>query len=143
MRKGKNKEMNEMTELTFENVPEMTYWKNPKTGTILSLGIYREEWSNPNPNRCNLTTTNTRYELSYYYTWDEIVEKFEYLGECNDNDYYLNVIANKNLYWKYRQAKKGLPSRLRYIKNGGDSNMVKRSVEEYTTWINDFESKFN
>ena len=37
MRKGKNKEMKN---LTFENVPEWTYWKNPKTGTILTLGIF-------------------------------------------------------------------------------------------------------
>ena len=44
MRKGKNKEM---TKLTFENVPEWTYWKNPKTGTILTLGIFREYENNP------------------------------------------------------------------------------------------------
>ena len=143
MRKGKNKEMNEMTELTFENVPEMTYWRNPKTGTILTLGIFRNNGYENNPNHLSMSTSNTRNELTYWYTWDEIVEKFEYLGECNDNDYYLNVLANKTLYWRYRQAKKGLPSRLRYIKNGGDSNMTRESVEEYTTWINDFESKFN
>ena len=35
------KKMNEKTKLTFENVPEWTYWRNPKTGTILTLGIFR------------------------------------------------------------------------------------------------------
>ena len=86
MRKGKNKEMKEMTKLTFENVPEWTYWKNPKTGTILTLGVFREYENNPN--WLSMSTSNTRYELNYNYTWDEIVEKFEYLGECDDDDFY-------------------------------------------------------
>ena len=138
MRKGKNKEM---TKLTFENVPEWTYWKNPKTGTILTLGVFREYENNPN--WLSMSTSNTRYELNYHYTWDEIVEKFEYLGECDDDDFYTNVLSNKELYWKYRSALKGLPGCLRYLKRGGDSNIVRESVERYTTWKNDFESKFN
>ena len=138
MRKGKNKEM---TKLTFENVPEWTYWKNPKTGTILTLGVFREYENNPN--WLSMSTSNTRYELNYHYTWDEIVEKFEYLGECDDDDFYTNVLSNKELYWRYRSALKGLPGCLRYIKRGGDSNIVRESVERYTTWKNDFESKFN
>ncbi len=133
--------MKEMTKLTFENVPEWTYWKNPKTGTILHLGIFREH--KPNPNHLSMSTENTRYELTYYYTWDEIVEKFEYLGECDDDNYYTNVISNKNLYWRYRAALKSLPNCLRAIKKGTDSNIIRDSVERYTTWKNDFESKFN
>ena len=120
MRKGKNKEMKK---LTFENVPEYTYWKNPKTGTVLSLGVYKEEWNdyNPNPNRCNLTTTNTRYELSYYYTWNEIVEKFEYLGECDDDDFYVNFLSNKQLYREYKLSKGRLPYLRRALKREPDA----------------------
>ena len=138
MRKVKNKEMKN---LTFENVPEWTYWKNPKTGTILTLGIFREYENNPN--WLSMSTSNTRYELNYHYTWDEIVEKFEYLGECDDDDFYTNVLSNKELYWRYRSALKGLPGCLRAIKRGTDSNIIRESVERYTTWKDNFESKFN
>ena len=145
MRKGKNKEMKNLnqSQLTFENVPEWTYWRNPKTGTILTLGIFRNNGYENNPNHLSMSTSNTRNELTYWYTWDEIVEKFEYLGECDDDDFYTNVLSNKELYWKYRSALKGLPGCLRYLKRGGDSNIVRESVERYTTWKNDFESKFN
>ena len=101
-----------MTKLTFENVPEYTYWKNPKTGTILSLGGSRneeEDYLNDSPNRLHMWTCNTRYELLYSYSWDEIVEKFEYLGECDSNDFYVNVLGNKRLYREFKLAKSRLP----------------------------------
>ena len=116
MRKGKNKEM---TKLTFENVPEWTYWKNPKTGTILTLGVFREYENNPN--WLSMSTSNTRYELNYHYTWDEIVEKFEYLGECDDDDFYKNVLANKRLYREFKLAKKRLPYLRRALKREPDA----------------------
>ena len=121
MRKGKNKEMKEMTKLTFENVPEWTYtyWRNPKTGTILTLGIFREYENNPN--WLSMSTSNTRYELNYHYTWDEIVEKFEYLGECDDDDFYKNVLANKRLYREFKLAKKRLPYLRRALKREPDA----------------------
>ena len=140
--KEKNKRM---TKLTFENVPEYTYWKNPKTGTILSLGVSRneeEDYLNDSSNRLHMWTCNTRYELLYSYSWNEIVEKFEYLGECDDDDFYTNVLSNKELYWRYRSALKGLPGCLRAIKRGTDSNIIRESVERYTTWKDNFESKF-
>ena len=116
MRKGKNKEMKN---LTFENVPEWTYWKNPKTGTILTLGIFREYENNPN--WLSMSTSNTRYELNYHYTWDEIVEKFEYLGECDDDDFYKNVLANKRLYREFKLAKSRLPFLRRALKRNPDA----------------------
>ena len=116
MRKGKNKEM---TKLTFENVPEWTYWKNPKTGTILTLGVFREYENNPN--WLSMSTSNTRYELNYHYTWDEIVEKFEYLGECDDDDFYKNVLANKRLYREFKLAKSRLPFLRRALKRNPDA----------------------
>ena len=140
------KEMNEMTKLTFENVPEYTYWKNPKTGTILSLLVQRnqeEDYLNDSPKRLSMWTCNTRYELLYSYSWDEIVKKFDYLGECDSDDYYTNVLSNKEIYWRYRSALKGLPGCLRAIKRGSDSNILRESVERYTTWKDNFESKFN
>ena len=143
MRNEKNKELKEMTKLTFENVPEWTYWRNPKTGTILTLGIFRNNGYENNPNHLSMSTSNTRNELTYWYTWDEIVEKFEYLGECDSDDFYTNVLSNKELYWKYRSALKGLPGCLRALKRGTDSNIIRESVERYTTWKDNFESKFN
>ena len=56
-----------------------------------------------------MSTSNTRNELTYWYTWDEIVEKFEYLGECDSNDFYKNVLANKRLYREFKLAKSRLP----------------------------------
>ena len=107
--KEKNKRMKEKTKLTFENVPEWTYWRNPKTGTILTLGIFRNNGYENNPNHLSMSTSNTRNELTYWYTWDEIVEKFEYLGECDSNDFYVNVLGNKRLYREFKLAKSRLP----------------------------------
>ncbi len=102
-------------QLTFENVPEYTYWRNPKTGTILSLPISRnheKEYLNDSPRRLHLWTCNTRNELLYAYSWDEIVEKFEYLGESDGEEVYTKVLSNKRLFREYKLAKKRL-SRLR------------------------------
>jgi hypothetical protein len=121
--KGK-KEMNEMTKLTFENVPEYTYWKSPKTGTILSLLVQRnqeEDYLNDSPKRLSMWTCNTRYELLYSYSWDEIVKKFDYLGECDSNDFYVNVLGNKRLYREFKLAKSRLPYLRRALKREPDA----------------------
>ena len=71
-------------------------------------------------------------------------EKFDYLGgheEWNEESY-INVLSNKNLYWKYRQALKGIPRCNRVIKNGCDSNVVKENLEKYTNWKSEFERNF-
>ena len=94
---------------TFEECSEWTYWKNKKTGTIVTLGLFREY--NPRKEHLDVSTINTRYELTYYYSWDEIVEKFDYLG-TNDNwseEEYKSVLTNKQLYWEYRHALKNIP----------------------------------
>ena len=98
--------------ITFENVPEWTYWKNSNTGTILTLGVFREH--GVNRNHLNMDTCNTSNVLTYYYTWDEIVEKFEYLGslESVSDDFYSNYLSNKRLYREYKLAK----SRLSYLR---------------------------
>lgn len=109
---------------TFENIPEYTYWKNPKTGTILSLLIHRNkkvEYLNSSPKRLHMWTCNTRNELIYVYSWDEIVEKFDYIGECNDESFYINVLANKRLYREYKLAKKRVPYLRRALKRYPDA----------------------
>ena len=101
---------------TFEECSEWTYWKNKKTGTIVTLGLFREY--NPRKEHLDVSTINTRYELTYYYSWDEIVEKFDYLG-TNDNwseEEYKSVLTNKQLYWEYRHALRNIPRYKRLVK---------------------------
>ena len=122
------KEMNEMTKLTFENVPETTYWRNPKSGVIYHCGVYRNTWVecdefeeggydyDTSSKNINISSINTRVEYNYYYNWDELVEKFEYLhcGDGVDEDFYVSVLANRQLYREYRLSKDRLP-RLRRL----------------------------
>ena len=115
------KKMNEKTKLTFENVPEWTYWRNPKTGTILTLGIFRNNGYENTPNHLSMSTSNTRNELTYWYNWDEIVEKFEYLGECDSNDFYTNFLSNRTLYRHYKLSKSRLPYLRRALKREPDA----------------------
>ena len=60
MRNEKNKGLKEMKDLTFENVPEWTYWRNPKTGTILTLGIFRNNGYENTPNHLSMSTSNRK-----------------------------------------------------------------------------------
>jgi hypothetical protein len=123
--------------ITFENVPEWTYWKNSNTGTILTLGVFREH--GVNRNHLNMDTCNTSNVLTYYYTWDEIVEKFEYLGssESVSDDFYSNYLSNKRLYREYKLAKSRLPYLRRALKRepnaGHDVNLERMLsyVEKY------------
>ena len=87
----------------------------------LTLGIFRNNGYENNPNWLSMSTSNTRYELNYHYTWDEIVEKFEYLGECDDDDFYKNVLSNKQLYREYKLAKSRLPYLRRALKREPDA----------------------
>ena len=111
--KEKNKRMKEMTKLTFENVPETTYWRNPNSGVIYHCSVHRNTWVecdefedggydyDTDKNHMNISSINTRVEYNYYYSWDEIVEKFEFLCTSDgvDEDYYVNILANKRLYF--------------------------------------------
>ena len=113
--------MNEKTKLTFENVPEWTYWRNPNSGVIYHCGVNRNTWVeddefdeggydyDTNSKHMSVTSNNTKVERTYYYTWDEIVEKFEYLGECDDDDFYTNFLSNRTLYRHYKLSKSRLP----------------------------------
>ena len=84
--KEKNKIMKEKTKLTFENVPEVTYWRNPNSGVIYHCSVHRNTWVecdefeeggydyDTNSKHMDVTSNNTKVERTYYYTWDEIVE---------------------------------------------------------------------
>jgi hypothetical protein len=88
MRNEKNKGLKEMKDLTFENVPEVTYWRNPNSGVIYHCSVHRNTWVecdefeeggydyDTNKDHMNISSVNTRVEYNYYYSWDEIVEKF-------------------------------------------------------------------
>ena len=122
-----------MTKLTFENVPETTYWRNPNSGVIYHCSVHRNTWVetdefedggysyDTNPNHMNVSSINTRVEYNYYYTWDEIVEKFEYLGECDDDDFYTNFLSNRTLYRHYKLSKGRLPYLRRMAKREPDA----------------------
>ena len=133
MMREKNKRMNEKTKLTFENVPEVTYWRNPNSGVIYHCSVHRNTWVecdefeeggydyDTNKNHMNISSVNTRVEYNYYYSWDEIVEKFEYLGECDDEDFYVNILSNRTLYREFKLAKSRLPYLRRALKREPDA----------------------
>ena len=126
---------------TFENCPEWTYWKNKKTGTIVNLGLFRKY--NPHKEHLDVSTINTRYELTYYYSWDEIVEKFDYLG-TNDNwseEEYKSVLTNKQLYWEYRHALKNIPRVKKWVKTT-DVSWAQDRLDNLLTMKTNFETNF-
>ena len=128
--KEKNKKM---TKLTFENVSETTYWRNPNSGVIYHCSVHRNTWVECDEfedggydydtikNHMNISSINTRVEYNYYYSWDEIVEKFEYLGECDDEDFYVNILSNRTLYREYKLSKSRLPYLRRALKREPDA----------------------
>ena len=124
-----------MTKLTFENVPETTYWRNPNSGVIYHCGVYRNTWIkddefeeggydyDTNPKNVNISSINTRVEYNYYYSWDEIVEKFEFLccGDDVNEDFYVNILSNRTLYREFKLAKSRLPYLRRALKREPDA----------------------
>ena len=127
---------------TFEECSEWTYWKNKKTGTIVTLGLFRKY--NPRKERLNVDTINTRYELTYYYSWDEIVEKFDYLGTNDDwsEEEYKSVLTNKNLYWEYRHALKSIPRAKRWVKTTDYPSLAQNRLDDLLVMKRNFERNF-
>ena len=133
--KEKNKRMKEMTKLTFENVPQVTYWRNPNSGVIYHCSIHRNTWVecdefeeggydyDTNPKNVNISSINTRVEYNYYYTWEELVEKFEFLCTSDDvdEDFYVNILSNRTLYREYKLSKSRLPYLRRALKREPDA----------------------
>ena len=133
--KEKNKIMKEKTKFTFENVPETTYWRNPNSGVIYHCSIFRNTWVeddefeeggydyDTSSKNVNISSINTRVEYNYYYSWDELVEKFEFLCTSDDvdEDFYVNVLSNRTLYREYKLSKGRLPYLRRALKREPDA----------------------
>ena len=159
--KEKNKRMNEKTKLTFENVSEVTYWRNPNSGVIYHCSIHINTWVecdefeeggydyDTSSKNINISSINTRVEYNYYYTWEELVEKFEFLCTSDDVDenYYVNILANKRLYREFRYCKDRLPRLRRLMKSEPDSHWLDdydemvANVEKYNN-LETFELEF-
>ena len=138
MRKGK------MTnnQPTFEECSEWTYWKNKKTGTIVTLGLFREY--NPREERLDVETINTRYALTYYYSYEELCEKFDYIGTNYDwsEEEYKSVLSNKKLYWEYRHALKHIPRYKKQVKKSEFNPLVKDRLDDLLIMKRNFERHF-
>ena len=135
MRNEKNNELREMKDLTFENVPQVTYWRNPNSGVIYHCSIFRNTWVESDEfedggysydtekHWINISSINTKVERTYYYTWDELVEKFEFLCTSDDvdEDFYVNILSNRTLYREYKLSKSRLPYLRRALKREPDA----------------------
>jgi len=127
--------MKEKTKFTFENVPEVTYWRNPNSGVIYHCSIHRNTWVecdefeeggydyDTSSKNINISSINTRVEYNYYYTWEELVEKFEFLCTSDDvdEDFYVNILSNRTLYREYKLSKSRLPYLRRALKREPDA----------------------
>ena len=71
----------------------------------------------------NISSINTRVEYNYWYSWDEIVEKFEFLCTSDDvdEDFYVNILSNRTLYREYKLSKSRLPYLRRALKREPDA----------------------
>ena len=131
---------------TFEECSEWTYWKNKKTGTIVTLGLFREY--NPREERLDVETINTRYALTYYYSYEELCEKFDYIGTNYDwsEEEYKSVLANKQLYWQYRHALKHIPRYKKKVKTSWENQefnpLVKDRLDDLLILKRNFERHF-
>ena len=127
---------------TFEECSEWTYWKNKKTGTIVTLGLFREY--NPREERLDVETINTRYALTYYYSYEELCEKFDYIGTNYDwsEEEYKSVLSNKNLYWEYRYALKNIPRYNRLVKASEFPTLSQDRLDDLLIMKRNFERNF-
>jgi len=127
---------------TFEECSEWTYWKNKKTGTIVTLGLFREY--NPREERLDVETINTRYALTYYYSYEELCEKFDYIGTNYDwsEEEYKSVLSNKNLYWEYRHALKNIPRYKRLVKASDFPTLSQDRLDDLLIMKRNFERNF-
>ena len=57
------------------------------------------------------------------HTWEELVEKFEFLCTSDDvdEDFYVNVLSNRTLYREFKLAKSRLPYLRRALKREPDA----------------------
>ena len=151
-----------MENLTFENVPESTYWMNPKSGVVYSCFILRNTWEvcdelcddgtqlfeeggydyDTNSKHINISSINTKTTRELYYTWDELVAKFNYLGECDSEHHYVHVLSNKSLYRNYKYCKGSLPGLKRLAKSEPHYEKWTECLEKNTYDVEQYEGLF-
>ena len=74
-----------------------SYWVNKKSGTIHSVSA--DVGFDGKPKLFN-TTMNLRYERGYFFRGDGIdrfLKNYEFICENPTNEFFVNVLANKNL----------------------------------------------
>jgi len=125
---------------TFETVPETTYWRNRKSGAIYHCYVQRNTWIkcadlcddgtplfedggydiDTKKRNINISSTNLKCEKNLYYTWDELNAKFECLGECGSEEFYIEYLSNKSLYREFRFCLDSLPRLKRMVEREPD-----------------------
>ena len=95
---------------------------------------------NPRKERLDVETINTRYALTYYYSYEELCEKFDYIGTNYDwsEEEYKSVLSNKKLYWEYRHALKHIPRYKKRVK----TSLVKDRLDDLLIMKRNFERNF-
>ena len=151
-----------MKNLTFENVPEATYWMNPKSGAIYSCYLSRNTWVecddlcddgtplyeeggysyDDTPRHFSISSCNLRVEKTLWYSWDELVAKFNYLGECDSEHHYVHVLSNKSLYRNYKYCKGSLPGLKRLAKIEPHNEKWAECLEKNTYDVEQYEGLF-
>ena len=74
-----------------------TYWVNKRSGTIHH--VMADKGYDGKPKLFN-TTLNLRYERSYFFRGDAVdrfLKNYEFICEKPTNEFWVNVLANKNL----------------------------------------------
>ncbi len=74
-----------------------TYWVNKKSGTIHH--VTADKGYDGKPKLFN-TTLNLRYERSYFFRGDAVdrfLKNYEFICEKPTNEFWVNVLANKQL----------------------------------------------
>ena len=89
----------------FKDENTYTYWVNKKTGTIhmvrAEIGYFGLKLST--------TTLNLRNERMYFFrkgAVDRFLKNYEFICENPDNDFFVNVLANKKLKSEFTWGRK-------------------------------------
>ena len=83
-----------------------SYWVNKKSGTIHHVSVDKA-WDGT-PKLFN-STTNLRYERSYFFRGDGVdrfLKNYQFVCDNPTNDFFVNVLSNKKLKSEYSWGRK-------------------------------------
>ena len=87
-----------------------TYWVNKRSGTIQHVGVeYNKYFKNF---KLTMSTVNLPYERMYFTKGsdmngvDRFLKNYEFICENPDNDFFVNVLANKKLKSEFTWGRK-------------------------------------